>query len=329
MTTFLMFQSCTKEDLVINQPSQSILVIPEGFPEMIFPNDNQFSTERWELGKKLFFDPILSIDSSISCASCHKPSLSFSDDVALSSGVNSRSGVRNSPSLANVGYHPYFLREGGVPTLEMQVLVPIQEHNEFNHNIVEISKQLQNIPEYVQMSVDAYDRNPDPFVISRAIGVFERSLISGNSAFDKYQNGDMSALNESEKRGMNLFFGEKTNCSSCHGGFNFTDYSFQNNGLKLEYEDVGRMRFTNDSADLAKFKVPSLRNVELTAPYMHKGQIEDLEKVIDHYNSGGFNHRNKSIKITPLNLSEIEKEDLLAFLKSLTDYEFIGNSKWN
>lgn len=324
-----MLQSCTKDNVVTNPFAQSILVIPDGFPEMIFPSDNQFSNARWELGKKLFFDPILSVDSSISCASCHKPSLSFADNVALSPGVNAGIGVRNSPSLANVGYQPYLLREGSVPTLEMQVLVPIQEHNEFNHNIVDISELLQNKPEYVRMSMEAYGRNPDPFVITRAIGVFERTLISGNSAFDKYQNGDLGALNESEKRGMNLFFGQKAKCSSCHGGFNFTDYSFQNNGLAAVYEDIGRMRFTNDSADLAKFKVPSLRNVELTAPYMHKGQIKDLEEVIDHYNSGGFNHPNKSIEITPLNLNEAEKADLLAFLKSLTDYEFMGNSKWN
>ena len=329
MTVLIITQSCSKEGLIQGSDQKEILRIPEGFPNMSFPSDNEFSESRWVLGKKLFFDPILSIDSTISCASCHKPSISFSDDVALSNGVKDRMGVRNSPSLANVGYHPYYLREGGVPTLEMQVLVPIQEHNEFNHNIVDISEQLLTIPEYVELSQTAYNRNPDPFVITRAIATFERSLISGNSAYDLYQNGNNNALSSQEIKGMNLFFSSKTNCSSCHGGFNFTDYSFQNNGLFTNYEDIGRMRITNDSSDLALFKVPSLRNVMLTAPYMHSGQIKTLEEVIEHYNNGGVNYFNKSTEIVPLNLTNSEKTDLLAFLKSLTDYEFISNVNWN
>jgi cytochrome c peroxidase len=302
---------------------------PTGFPPMEFPSDNAFSQARWELGKKLFFDPIMSIDSSISCASCHKPHLAFSDDVALSSGVFNRAGTRNAPSLGNVGYQPYFIREGSVPTLEMQVLVPIQEHNEFNHNIVDLSEQLANIPAYSQLSIEAYSRSIDPFVITRALGNFERSLISGNSAYDKYINGNQNALNAQEKKGLELFFSAKTNCTSCHSGFNFTDYTFQNNGLYENYKDRGRMRFTNDSADLALFKVPTLRNVELSKPYMFNGQFNSLKEVLEHYNSGGANHPNKSPQIIPLNLSATELADLEAFLNSLSDYEFINNPLWN
>lgn len=301
-----------------------VSAVPSHFPKMEFPTDNKFTKERWELGKKLFFDPILSLDSSISCGSCHKPSLAFSDDKPMSPGIKNRAGKRNSPSLANIGYHPYFLREGGVPTLEMQVLVPIQEHNEFNHNIVEIGRLLEKIPEYVEMSKLAYDKKPDYFVITRALGVFERTLISGNSKYDKYLNKKVK-FTKKEKRGMDLFFSDKTNCFTCHSGFNFTNYGFENTGLYLNYKDIGRMRFTKDTSDMARFKVPSLRNVSVTAPYMHDGSIATLKEVIEHFNSGGKNHINKNELIKPLNLSKEEKENLVLFMETLTDYEFIEN----
>jgi len=320
--------SCQKEANPTIIAEEQLIKIPQGFPPMEFPSDNAFTQARWELGKKLFFNPIMSIDSSISCATCHKPHLAFADERALSDGVFSRPGTRNAPSLANVGYQPYFVREGSVPSLEMQVLVPIQEHNEFNHNIVDLSSQLAAIPAYNEMSLKAYDKAIDPFVISRALANFERSLISGNSTYDQYINGNEGALNAQEKRGLNLFFGAKTNCSACHSGFNFTDYSFQNNGLYENYNDLGRMRFTKDSADMALFKVPSLRNVALTKPYMFDGQFASLKEVLEHYNSGAKNHPNKSPEIVPLNLSAAELADLEVFLQSLSDYEFISDPRW-
>jgi len=304
------------------------LVIPEGFPDVDFPEDNAFSNARWELGKRLFFDPILSIDSSISCGSCHKPNIAFSDNMPFSPGVYNRPGVRNSSTLANVAYHPYFLREGSVPTLEMQVLVPIQEHNEFNHNIVTIAQQLNWQSSYVTQSQEAYGRNPDAFVITRALATFQRTLLSGNSLYDQYLNGNNSALSEDQKRGLDLFFGSKTNCTDCHNGFNFTEYTFENNGLYETYTDIGRMRFTNDSADFARFKTPTLRNIEFTGPYMHDGSMVTLEEIIEHYDSGGKAFPNKSLEITPLGLSAQEKSDLVAFLKSLSDPSFMSDSRW-
>ena len=312
----------------VEQTNPSKLVIPNGFPNVDFPEGNAFSNARWELGKRLFFDPILSIDSSISCGSCHKPSIAFSDDVALSPGVFNRPGVRNSPTLANVAYHPYFLREGSVPTLEMQVLVPIQEHNEFNHNIVNIAEQLNWQPSYVSQSKEAYDRVPDAFVITRALATFQRTLLSGNSRYDQFLNGNPSALSDAEKRGKDLFFSSKTNCTACHGGFNFTEYSFENNGIYATYTDEGRMRFTNDSADFARFKTPTLRNIEFTSPYMFDGSITTLEEIVDHYNSGGKAFPNKSPEIVPLGLSANEKADLVAFLKSLSDPGLMTDPRW-
>jgi len=316
------------------QPSESpelfrsfdLMEIPVGFPSMVEPEDNHFTKARWQLGKRLFFDPVMSVDSSVSCASCHKPSLAFSDNQIFSPGVANRPGVRNSPSLANIGFHPYFTREGGVPTLEMQVFVPIQEHNEFNFNILLLADRLARDSSYVQQSLEAYGRTPDPFVITRSLACFERSLISGYSAYDRYLSyGDKDALSEAERRGMDLFFSEKANCSSCHSDFNFTDYSFSNNGLYLQYDDNGRERLTGLPEDRALFKVPSLRNIALTAPYMHDGSFSNLDAVLHHYNKGGEAHSHRDNRIKPLTLSTDDLADLKAFLHALTDETFINN----
>jgi len=322
--------SCNDEALInLHSPEPGILEIPAGFPGVLFPEDNQFTEKRWLLGKKLFYDPILSSDSTKSCASCHKQEFAFGDNVAFSPGVQDRPGTRNAPSLSNVAYHPYYTREGGVPTLEMQILVPIQEHNEFDFNIILIGERLNKIEEYRKLSQEAYGREPDYFVITRAISTFERTLISGNSPYDlySYQN-NKKALNDIEIKGMELFFSDKANCYRCHSGFNFTNYNFENNGLYENYKDNGRKRLTGKNEDFALFKVPSLRNIALTAPYMHNGSINSLEEIIEHYNSGGKENSQKSNLIKPLNLTEIEKSELLAFLKSLTDLKFINNKNF-
>jgi len=303
--------------------------LPPNFPNVEHSEGNEFRMERWSLGKKLFFDTILSKDGSTSCASCHNPELAFSDNDKFSLGFDGAIGTRNSSPLFNVAYHPYFTREGGVPTLEFQVLVPIQEHNEFNNNIVLIADTLSKIPAYFEMSMAAYDQPPTPYVITRSLAQFERSLISGQSLFDLEINYQIkNSMTEAALRGMDLFNGSVANCSTCHGGFNFTNYTFQNNGLYEEYLDEGRERLTGEESDVALFKVPSLRNIELTAPYMHDGSMDDLETVIEHYISGGKNHINKSKIIRPFQLNQTEKQDLLAFLKSLTDENFISNKQF-
>ena len=300
--------------------------VPEGFEPIVFPDDNEFTVDRWQLGKKLFYDPIMSSDSTISCANCHQAELAFSDHEIVSLGVEDRPGTRNAPTLANLAYHPYFTREGGVPTLEMQVLVPIQEHNEFDFNIVLIAERLNKIPSYVEESQKAYNRDPDAFVITRALANFERSLISGNSPFDQFFYQDQRhVLSDSERNGLDLFFSDQTNCSACHQEFNFTNYAFENNGLYEEYDDPGRFRLTGMESDRALFKVPSLRNIALTGPYMHNGRFINLEEVIEHYNNGGKGHPHQSDLIKPLNLTAEERVDLIAFLNTLTDQTFIEN----
>lgn len=296
------------------------LSVPNGFPAPTIPEDNELTWERIELGKKLFFDPILSMDSTISCGSCHKQEFAFADNLAISPGVEDRLGFRNSMSLVNVAYHDFFMREGGVPTLEMQVLAPIQDHNEMSFNIVSIAEKLNLDSTYVKASREAYNRIPDPYVITRAIASFERTMLSGNSDYDK------NLLNESERQGKDLFFSDELACSSCHGSFLFTNQGIENNGLYAVYEDSGRYRLTHLQEDIGKFKVPTLRNIELTAPYMHNGSLETLEEVITHYAAGGKNHFNQSELISGFSISDEEEQNLINFLHSLTDEEFTHNT---
>lgn len=319
--------ACQKEEGLAAPNFQ--LLTPRGFPEMDIPSENQLTESRWLLGRKLFYDPILSRDSSISCSSCHNPSFAFSDHVSFSAGVDGRLGTRNSSTLTNIGYNPYFTREGGVPTLEMQVLIPVEEHAEMDFNIVAAGDRLKTIPAYIALSQKAYNMEPDYYVITRALACFERTLVSGNSRFDQYEyQGNLNILSDAELRGKELFFSSRTNCSACHGGFNFTNYSFENNGLYEVYADKGRYKLTSNPEDAEKFKVPTLRNVGVTGPYMHDGSMLSLEDIIEHYNLGGALNQNKSALVKVLNLNQQEKQDLLAFLNSLTDASFINDEKF-
>ncbi len=314
--------SCADSDQDIEK---SLLEIPAHFPPVEWPEDNAFTLARWEMGKALFYDPVLSKDSSISCASCHRPERAFADNRPFSLGVADSLGRRNVPTLTNVAYNPYFLSEGGVPTLELQVIVPIQDHAEFDFNIVAISERLKRIPKYMDMAQKAYNREPDPFAITRSISTFERTFISGNSPYDRYVSGDKSALSAIQKKGMDLFFSDRVHCTSCHGGFNFTDYGFENNGLYETYRDKGRYALTGKDSDVALFKVPTLRNVGHTAPYMHDGSMLSLVDVVKHYSDGIKLHHHLSEEIKPLLLNDEEVDVLVAFLGALTDNSFSQN----
>ena len=300
----------------------------EGNSDVIHPEDNLFSKDRYALGKLLFYDPILSLDSSISCNSCHKQEFAFGDNVAISPGVEGRLGNRNSPSLANVAVQPYFTREGGVPSLEQHVLVPIQEHTEMAFNILDAAERMAKVEKYQVLCEKAYPGKPIYFAITASVAQFQRSLLSINSPFDAYlYKKQEDAISENAKRGMALFYSNKANCYQCHSGTNFTTYNFENNGLYSDYLDKGRYGLTKLDTDLELFKIPSLRNVSITGPYMHDGSIQTLEEVIEHYNLGGKVNNNKSSFIRPLNLTQQDKDDLVAFLNTLTDREFIENEK--
>jgi len=310
LVAFIVLVSCAPE------PSSELLSELAAWPEMEYPSDNQPDLEKIALGERLFFDPILSIDSSISCASCHKEVYGFADDVAISPGVENRLGKRNSPSLWNVGYQPYFMREGGVPTLEMQVLVPVQEHSEMAFNLVLLAQRLNASTAYKNEFLEAFGDSATSYTITRAIAQYERTLIQDLSPFDEYVRGNNGALSEVAKRGFELFYGE-AGCDGCHSGPLMTNFGFYNNGTQVSSNDYGRAELTLDSSDFYLFKVPSLRNVSLTAPYMYDGSLTSLQDVLEQYNNGGTGHEYTSDAITPLNLNESELVALEEFLSTL------------
>ena len=305
------------------------LALPANFPIPTIPENNTLTSARIALGKKLFYDPILSIDTTLSCVSCHKPALAFSDSVPISPGVHGRLGFRNAPSLANTAYLDLINKDGGVVKLDMQAVVPIEDEDEMGLPLVYAAQRLREHPEYPKLCKEAYDQPPNPFVITRALAAFQRTMISGNSLYDQYMQGKKDALDSAQIRGMELFFSDRTQCSECHAGFNFTTNQFENNGLKEDYSgDLGRQRVTSKEKDEGKFRVPSLRNIAVTAPYMHDGSVPTLQAVITHYNSGGKQHPNKSNDIQPLKLSPQEQSDMIRFLEALTDSMFLYNPEY-
>lgn len=291
---------------------------------MPIPTENQLTVERVELGRALFYDKRLSRDSSVSCASCHLVSKGMADNNVVGIGIDSLQGIRNVPTLTNIGYHPYLFREGGNPTLEAQVFGPIDSPVEMGFSVREAVDRLKLIPAYEQWAQETYYRPFDEFVLSRAIASFERILVSGDAPYDDWSRGDETAMTESAKRGMVLFF-DQYNCGTCHSGFDFTSYERVNNGSHVTYDDPGLMNLTQNQQDRGKFKVLTLRNVEVTAPYMHDGSFPTLSDVIDNYSAGGSGHANQDPRVAPFTINAQEKSDLIEFLHALTDPSFLNN----
>ncbi|MGK0638404.1 cytochrome-c peroxidase [Schleiferia thermophila] len=304
--------SCRGESFEIKPPHR-------GFPPVPYLEDSPPTASRIQLGKKLFFDKGLSADSTVSCATCHLPELAFTDGKPKSIGHQGMETARNAPTLLNVAWHPYFFREGGNPRLESQMLGPLENREEMANSIPNLIDRINQNSHYRNLFKEAFDTDViDFYHLARAIALFERSLISGYSRWDRwYYLGD-DVLDSTELRGWKLFTG-KAGCIACHNGPDLTDYSFQNIGLYEQYSDVGLFRRTRDSSDIGKMKTPTLRNLLYTAPYMHDGSLKSLEEVIEHYDKGGKNHFAKSPLIKTLRLSDKEKSDLIALLKSFSD----------
>ncbi len=329
----------TAIDAIYN-PTPYELDIPRVLPDMDIPADNQLTVAGVELGRHLFFDPILSSDSTISCASCHLPELGFSDPNALSFGVNNAIGTRNAMSLVNVGFFTRGLFwDGRSATLEAQALLPVEDHLEMNESWPNVLEKLRHHPSYPRMFREAFGieftDDIDETLTTKAIAQFERTLISGNSRFDQAMRNEIF-LEDEEVNGQQLYFFELSQqqdhpgCSHCHGGPLLTDNRFVNNGLDSVanlngFADKGRGEVTGNFGDNGKFRVPSLRNIALTAPYMHDGRFQTLEEVLDHYASGGHAAENLDANIRPFTLTEKQKEELIAFLNTFTDEEFVNN----
>ena len=317
----LLLAGCTKDPVGIQQEESSLfpLRVPPGWPQPPFVEDNPLTVASVKLGKALFFDERLSLDRGISCASCHHPDRAFSDTVALSIGVHGGMGARNGPSLANVAYHPFLMRDGGAPTLEQQVFIPLMDEAEMDADPQQVVEALRDDPALAAMSMKAYGKPLDLYVLTRALANYQRTLLSGTSRYDRFLQGDAAALNDAEVRGMQLFNGV-AQCSVCHSGFDLSDHDFHNVGIALDHAaDPGRQRITLNPADRGKFKTPTLRNIALTGPYMHDGSMATLEETIEHFNSGGLADPNKDPLMFPLQLTPDQKQDLAAFLRSLTD----------
>ncbi len=304
--------------------------VPDGFPNAVydFPQ-NEVSRSRFELGRKLFYDPILSKDNTISCGSCHQQSGAFSHiDHSVSHGINGLLGTRNSPVIFNMAWHTNFFWDGGVTHLEFQPLNPIQNPVEMDETVANVVNKLSIHSEYPDLFKEAYgsDSITSQYML-KAMAQFMALMVSSNSKYDKYIRGESGGnFTSAELNGLQVF---RQKCETCHKEPLFTDLSFRNNGIDSIFNDIGRALITLDPNDEGKFKVPSLRNVTVSFPYMHNGSVKTLADVIDHYNSGVL----PSATLDPIlnngiPISQQEKLDLLAFLSTLTDYEFLNDSRF-
>lgn len=312
------------------------LEITQRFPQVRLPADNPLTQEGVALGRRLFHETRLSINGTQSCASCHDQAHAFADPRQFSIGAEGGVGRRNAMPLFNLAWHPAFFWDGRAPTLRQQVLMPIQDAHEMNEKPERVCEKLRADADYAQSFARAFGSpGVTPERLALALEQFLLTLISQNSRYDRAAR-KMAELTESEKRGLQLFVTEfdpkrglrGADCFHCHGGTLFASQAFGNNGLAMMNDDVGQMAVTQNAADRGKFKVPSLRNIALTAPYMHDGRFTTLEQVVEHYSTGV----RRSPALDPnlakhpeggLQLSAQEKADLVAFLKTLTDEAFV------
>jgi cytochrome c peroxidase len=297
--------------------------IPLGLEEDQFhvPEDNPLTKAKVELGHFLYFDKRMSQNGSISCSTCHMPALAFTDGQPVSTGIHKLQGGRSAPTSINRGFSKAQFWDGRAATLEEQSVGPLAnpiEHG-FPNNDAVVAK-INTIEGYKKLFKEAFGAKTITIDhVKKAIASFQRTLISGNSPFDRFDyDGEEKAISESAKRGKKLFFG-KARCNLCHFGTNFSDEKFHNIGIGWggESVDVGRYHVTHDQKDIGAFKTPTLREISRTAPYMHDGRFATLRQVVEHYNGGGVKNPFQDNQIIPLELTESEIQDLISMLRSL------------
>ncbi len=314
---------------------------PPRYAAMLFPADNPTTEEGIALGRELFFDPVLSADSTISCGSCHRPELAFTDGRKLAIGIGGRVGTRNTLGLTNIGYfhHPLFW-DGRAENLEAQALHPVGTPREMGGSWPVVIERLRAAG-YAEAFARAFGSpGIDTTRVGRALAQYQRTLISRDSRYDRVQRGEAS-YSDKEELGHALFFDlgddpagayaglPTAECAHCHTPPHFSNQRFENNGLDeaadlRAFPDAGRGSVTGNVYDNGRFRTPGLRNVALTAPYMHDGRFATLEEVIDHYNSGGHYAENRSPNVHGLGLNRNQKAALVAFLRTLTDSSFVN-----
>lgn len=335
--TLLLISCQSEEEKYAYIVNKYILEQPSNFPNPIYNFENNPLTEKGVLlGKELFYDGNLASDGIVACAFCHIQKNAFTHHGhSLSHGVEDRIGTRNAPPLQNLIYNKYFMWDGVAENLDLVSIIPITSEFEMDHNLTEIMEYLKVSRSYNKMFKEAFidgEINSENFL--KAISQFLATLISSNSKYDKVIRNEGEIFTSTEQRGYEVFLRK---CSTCHSSSLFTDQTFRNTGLPINpiVDDKGRFKFTELEVDAYKFRVPSLRNIALTAPYMHDGRFLNLDAVLDFYTNGVVNTQNLDASLIQTNgrlgisLSDQEKQDIKQFLETLTDIEFISNSKFS
>lgn len=328
----LLFVQCSKKEG--KHPVDNGFVIPDNFPALNYNlTENPYSNAKRELGRKLFYDGRLSRDGTISCGNCHQQAASFAHaGHRVSHGIDNKLGTRNAPTLFNLAWQPLFFWDGGVGDLDLFHINPIQNPLEMDETVTNVIAKLNADNNYHDLFNKAFGSKEITSVrFFQALSTFLISIVSNQSRYDEYIKGNTSALTSAEKEGLQLF---NQKCAECHRGILFTDFSFRNNGLTTT-SDVGRFRVSVITTDSFKFKVPSLRNVEKSGPYMHDGRFSTLEEVLNHYANGVVKtnttldtilQRNSTLGIP---MTEDEKSKIISFLKTLTDTKMLSDTRFS
>jgi cytochrome c peroxidase len=291
---------------------------PLGLLPITWPADNLYSPAKAELGRTLYFDKRLSADGSVSCATCHDPKFAFTDGAAVSSGIKGQKGGRSAPTVINRAWSLAQFWDGRASSLEAQAIGPMANPIEMGNTHEAIVAALRGIPGYKPLYAAAFgDGEITMDRTAKAIATFERTVLSGDSPYDRWKAGQAKAMSPAAVRGYHVF--EKVQCDACHEGHNFTSNMYSNIGVGIDRPnpDLGRFEITKDPGDWGAFKTPTLRDVEHTGPYMHDGSMKTLEEVVDYYDKGGTPNKNLDSHVKPRHLRADEKADLVAFLKAL------------
>jgi cytochrome c peroxidase len=300
-------------------PAASEATVPLGLLPVQWPKDNPYSKEKVELGRLLYFDRRLSADGTVSCASCHHPKFAFTDGSAVSTGIKGQKGGRSAPTVFNRAYSLAQFWDGRAATLEAQAIGPMANPIEMGNTHDALVANLKGIPGYRILFKNVF--GTDDFTIEhvgKAIATYERTVLSGNSPYDRYKAGKKNSMTAVQIRGLDVFV-NKAKCDQCHEGINFTTNAYHNLGVGMDKPnpDEGRFVVTKNPSDWGAFKTPTLREIANTGPYMHDGSLKTLRDVVDFYDKGGIPNKNLDEKVKALHLTEQEKNDLVEFLKAL------------
>lgn len=327
--TFVFLAVLSESNASLLEPADSpvpqVVTLPLGLPPIHWPEDNLYDPKKAELGRLLYFDKRLSSDGTISCASCHAVNRGFADGRPLSIGINGHVGTRHSPTVINSAYQKLLFWDGRANSLEEQAKGPIANPKEMTNSKDvhdahrQCEERIRSIKGYCALFKEVYGNEECSIdQIAKAIATFERTILSGNSAYDKYRAGDKKAMSEEQIHGYMLF--KKVGCNNCHTEPIFTNGRYQNIGIGMDKPnpDLGRFLITNDPKDWGSFQTPTLRDSANTPPYMHDGSLKTLMEVVDYYDKGGIPNKNLHPLLKPLHLSEQDKKDLVSFMEALS-----------